>query len=156
MKGLLDKMTNDKLISANALIEDLLNKDFYPIIVKRAIEEAPAVEPDCRWISVKDRLPDREKNLEPWGKYNVVVLRSHWPTSTYDICDSPYDETFVTTASYDGVQKIWHLDWGDWGEQLNALIDIEDSPLNGDYVTHWMPLPEPPKENDNDIGCKNE
>lgn len=146
----------DKLISANALIEDLLNKDFYPAIVKRAIEEAPAVEPVCRWISVKDRLPDREKDLKPWGKYNVVVLRSHWPTSTYDIYDSPYDETFVTTASYDGAQKIWHLNWGDWNEQLNALINIEDSPLNGDYVTHWMPLPEPPKENDNDIGCKNE
>ena len=143
----------DKLISANALIEDLLNKDFYPVIVKRAIEEAPAVEPVCRWIGVKDRLPDREKDLEPWGKYNVVVLRSHWPTSTYDICDSPYDETFVTTASYDGAQKIWHLDWD---EQLNALIDIEDSPLNGDYVTHWMPLPELPKENDNDIECENE
>lgn len=152
MKGLLDKM-DDKLISANALIEDLLNKDFYPAIVKRAIEEAPAVEPVCRWISVKDRLPDREKDLESWGKYNVVVLRSHWPTSTYDICDSPYDETFVTTASYDGAQKIWHLDWD---EQLNALIDIEDSPLNGDYVTHWMPLPEPPKENDNDIERENE
>lgn len=146
-------MPDDKLISANALIEDLLNKDFYPVIVKRAIEEAPAVEPVCRWISVKDRLPDREKDLEPWGKYNVVVLRSHWPTSTYDICDSPYDETFVTTASYDGAQKIWHLDWD---EQLNALIDIEDSPLNGDYVTHWMPLPELPKENDNDIECENE
>ena len=146
-------MPDDKLISANALIEDLLNKDFYPVIVKRAIEEAPAVEPVCRWISVKDRLPDREKDLESWKKYNVVVLRSHWPTSTYDICDSPYDETFVTTASYDGAQKIWHLDWD---EQLNALIDIEDSPLNGDYVTHWMPFPEPPKENDNDIGCKNE
>lgn len=55
----------DKLISANALIEDLLHKDFYPAIVKRAIEEAPTVESSYRWISVKDRLPDREKDLKP-------------------------------------------------------------------------------------------
>ena len=94
------------------------------------------------WISVKDRLPEREGKLEPWKKYNVVVFRSHWPTSSFDLCDAPYDEKIVTTASYDSEQKIWHLDWD---AQLNALIDIEDSPLNGDYVTHWMPLHEPPK-----------
>ena len=96
-----------------------------------------------QWISVTERLPGREEKSEPWKKYNVVVLRSHWPTSSYDLCDAPYDEEIVTTASYDSEQKIWHLDWG---AQLNALIDIEDSPLNGDYVTHWMPLPKPPKE----------
>ena len=95
-----------------------------------------------QWIPVTERLPGREEKSEPWKKYNVVVLRSHWPTSSYDMCDAPYDEKIVTTASYDSEQKIWHLDWG---AQLNALIDIEDSPLNGDYVTHWMPLPEPPK-----------
>ena len=37
-------MLADKFISTNALIEDLLNKSFYPAIVKRAIEEAPAVD----------------------------------------------------------------------------------------------------------------
>lgn len=90
------------------------------------------------WISVKDRLPDRS---EQWDRYIVVILRSHYPTSSYDLCDSPYDEEFVTTAVYDSVQKIWHLDCD---EELNAII--EDAPLNGDFVTHWMPLPEPPKE----------
>ena len=95
------------------------------------------------WIPVTERLPGREGKLEPWKAYNVVVLRSHWPTSSYDLCDAPYDEKIVTTARYDSEQKIWHLDWG---AQLNALIDIEDSPLNGDYVTHWMPLPPAPED----------
>ena len=110
------------------------------------IELLPAedVEPvKCGWVSVNYELPKREKDSEHWKRYNVVVLRSHWPTSSYDSCDAPYDEEIVTTAMYDSEQKIWHLDWG---TSLNALIDIEDSPLNGDYVTHWMPLPEPPKE----------
>ena len=105
-------------------------------------EPAADVEPVQQWIPVTERLPGREGKSQPWKKYNVVVLRSHWPTSSYDLCDAPYDEEIVTTASYDSEQKIWHLDWG---AQLNALIDIEDSPLNGDYVTHWMPLPAPPK-----------
>ena len=37
-------MPDGKLISANALIDDLLNKSFYHTIVKRAIEEALAVD----------------------------------------------------------------------------------------------------------------
>ena len=92
------------------------------------------------WISVKSRLPEHSAQ---WKRYIVTVLRSHWPTSSYDMCDAPYDEEFVMTAAYDSEQKIWHLDCD---EQLNALIDIEDAPLNGDCVTYWMPLPEPPKE----------
>ena len=93
------------------------------------------------WISVKERLPDAK---EHWERVLVNVCRSHWPTSSYDIVDSPYDEEFVMSAMYDGQQKIWHLDCE---EQLNALLDIEDAPLNGDYVTHWMPLPNPPENN---------
>lgn len=89
------------------------------------------------WNSVKNGLPKQRDH------YIVTVLRSHWPTSTYDSCDSPYDEEFVTTAFYDGEQKIWHLACD---ECLNALIDIEDAPLNGDIVTDWMEMPKPPKE----------
>ena len=37
-------LLDDKLISANALIDDLLNKSFYPVIVKRDIENAPALD----------------------------------------------------------------------------------------------------------------
>ena len=99
------------------------------------------------WISVQERLP---KNSERWEKYLVVVSRSHYPTSTYDIVDAPYDEEFVTFAQYDSEQKIWHVLWGEGcTDCLNALIDIEDSPLNGDCVTHWMPLPDVPNQERN-------
>lgn len=93
------------------------------------------------WIPVSEKLPKSEDKYG-WVKCNVTVMRSHWPASSYDVCDSPYDEYFVTDAMYDVSQKIWHI--GDMC-QLNALIDIEDSPLNGDYVIAWMPLPEPYK-----------
>ena len=91
------------------------------------------------WIPCSERLPECE-NKYGWVSCIVSVIRSHYPTSTYDICDSPYDENIVMHANYHVSQKIWHLECD---EQLNALIDIDNSPLNGDYVIAWQPLPEP-------------
>lgn len=84
-------------------------------------------------------MPECE-NKYGWVSCIVSVIRSHYPTSTYDICDSPYDENIVMHGNYHVSQKIWHLECD---EQLNALIDIDNSPLNGDYVIAWQPLPEP-------------
>ena len=94
-----------------------------------------------KWIPCSERLPKSEDKYG-WVECNVTVMRSHFPTSSYDSCDAPYDEYFVAGAMYDTSQKIWHL-----GEhtQLNALLNIEDSPLNCDYVIAWQPLPEPYK-----------
>lgn len=99
-------------------------------------------QPKADWIPCEERLPKSEDKYG-WVKCNVTVMRSHFPTSTYDLCDAPYDEYFVTNAMYDVTQKIWHLDEM---TQLNALIDIDDSPLNGDYVIAWQPLPQPYKK----------
>ena len=51
----------DKFISANALIKDLLNKSFYPVFVRRAIEDAPAVDV-VEVVRCKDCMWCREKN----------------------------------------------------------------------------------------------
>ena len=130
------------MIDENKLIKDVeyyishtneTSGEHYAYIrCKQLVERQPKVG---EWICVQDELPPITDNFK---EYIVCVMRSHYPTSTYDVVDSPYSEEIVTTARYDSQQKIWHLSWG---EQLNALIDIEDSPLNGDYVTHWMPLP---------------
>lgn len=98
----------------------------------------PTLTPPNEWVSVEERLPE---STECWKTYIVTVNRSHWPTSSYDLCDAPYNEELVAVAQYDSKQKIWHLSWD---EQLNALIQADDAPLNGDFVTHWMPLPAPP------------
>lgn len=127
----------DKLISANALIEDLLNKDFYPAIVKRAIEEAPAVEPDCRWIPVSD-LPKET------GHYLVNLHEEdEYRGATDCVVDTWYQNRdmtlFPSEIGWTLLNEFYHLT-----EQLR------------EHITHWMPLPEPPKENDNDIECENE
>ena len=91
-----------------------------------------------QWVSVQGgNLPPNKG--ESWKKYIVAITRGHSPTLPYDMCDSPYDEDFVATALYDSEQKIWHID--NWDEQLNALIDLDDAPMNGDFVTHWMEMP---------------
>ena len=120
-------MPDDKLISANALIEDLLNKDFYPAIVKRAIEEAPAVESQCEWINAKKQLPENPDETV------LCIVSGRYENTTF------YKAYEMATFSWD---EGWILEsYPEW-----------ETP----EVSWWMTLPEPPKENDNDIECENE
>lgn len=124
--------------SAANLIEDLMEKiaeqskslDVLTQAYNKLLDHMPA------WISVKDKLPEAEDEYG-WRHCIVTVFESN---------SSPFEEAdereFVSTALFDAEQKIWHI--GVYGEAmltLNALIGIEDAPLNGYCVTHWMPLP---------------
>lgn len=86
-----------------------------------ALRELDAQEkkPMCEWISVKDRLPERNnKNI-----YDTVIV--------YTI----ENEVAVGFVDYKGVSL--HILHGDSDQ-------ITEHKLH--FVTHWMPLPEPPKE----------
>lgn len=97
------------------------------------------LEPAPTWIPVTERLPENEK---PYEEYLVNIMADHFPISTWD--DDPYCEEYVTVAQFDDKQKIWYLHGGNTA--LNALITPEDSRVNSESVTHWMPMPAPPKE----------
>lgn len=96
------------------------------------------------WISVKDRLPSVEdcEGKHTFAFVIVSVLDMGCTWSEFGGFPEPYDRAFVTSASFDTEQKIWDV----CGCQLNALIPIEDAPTHGLYVTHWIPLPDPPKQ----------
>lgn len=92
--------------------------------LKKCIDEAPSIEaptaqPETGWISVKDRLPEDER-----------------PVLTFMGYDEPQRIGFQQIQTYFCFDPNPH-----W--QYSGLL------REGQSITHWMPLPKPPKENDN-------
>lgn len=73
------------------------------------------------WISVKDRLPD----------FEAEVL-------FFDNCKSIH-KGWLSRKS-----NCWFIDTSELSVDGDACIT--DDSIEIEYVTHWMPLPEPPKE----------
>ena len=74
-----------------------------------SVENAPAVDAGPKWISVEERLPERE------GRY---------------LC--------VKRIGKSGMVYVQIMNGDSYGFSMEHIYT--------DAVTHWMPLPEPPKE----------
>ena len=100
---------------------------------QRAILDAPAadVAPVQKWISVKDRLPEMGEHYQ---SEDVLVCIDYRP-----------DDPDTTQDSY---VSIDHVDFNCFGQ--GEFSCERDDPRDGEpspyFVTHWMPIPEPPKE----------
>lgn len=108
-----------RLIDADALKE---KKVYCPerhekVVPVAEIDWMPTVE-QPQWISVKDRMPEQA------GCY--LVYRQHF--YGWGIPGQ------ITVCYWDGI------DWFD------DYVDAEGYELPEDSVSHWMPLPDPPKE----------
>ena len=115
-------MTNNDLISrAYVLAEYDRQHKGPPGGARKIMEEAPAVDavPVARqWISVNDRLPETE------GTY-IVMTEKSWEHKPYKVMAMDFEIKVLR-----GVEKRrWK-----WYGKLPIWS-----------VTHWMPLPEPPK-----------
>ena len=83
---------------------------------------AADVQPVNRWISVKDRLPEAvEKDVNGKIAFSDFVL-------VYLVYDNGF--TYITNDRFRVDSKSW----------------LHEIPGEGCKVTHWMPLPEPPKD----------
>ena len=87
--------------------------------IEEALRAVPAVSVP-QWISVKDRLPDV-------ACMYIVTACDEWCSHGEGI----WYDTVVVVAEYSCGCWNWNDNWTDY--------DIDD------LVTHWMPLPEPPK-----------
>ena len=128
-----------RLIDADALYNGAMKDEYFKFkesdktgreafaysCAMQRLAEAPAVN---QWISVNDRLPTYAelKNDEV-----LVRLEDGYVFSTY------FDECIEDESIF-----------GEWHQNFDPVTlgatDSEWHPIAG--VTHWMPLPEPPKE----------
>ena len=125
--GLVKKLRYDSLLVIEPLSSDLVEAADAIETLQRACANytEQACENETRWIPVTERFPEED------GQY-VVYLKApdEWEFSA-ELC-------YVTKLEFDKAQMLWVSDYNSY----NAVIDA----VNNDYkVTHWMPLPEPPK-----------
>jgi hypothetical protein len=86
--------------------------------------------PKGEWISVKDRLPEIEGDARTWGE-----LKIRKSVRVLCACKQKSGKTLVK----EGYCEVW-------GDSQRPYWKI---PGSIDKVTHWMPLPEAPKMEDN-------
>ena len=78
------------------------------------------------WISVEDRLPEKD------GAY-LVTTNSFGDRQRVKLRWFAKDGENVDTSDLAGQKNVWYL------------YDIECGYVSINSVTHWMPLPQPPK-----------
>lgn len=90
---------------------------------------AADVQPSPKWISVEDRLPEKDGNYLCYLECGAV-------------CEAAFDSTIASEGK--------EFPFGEWVGVYNSdTRDFTDSYWEEyDAITHWMPLPEPPKDGD--------
>lgn len=118
---------------------EILENSFGKQYEKRCLLTAPHTAEDLisngvtvqEWISVDDRLPEFP------GHYLVCTSIKYWHGGCMDINENHKYHPNGTPVGYDGstmsVLDCYYDVTGHW----NRVCDS--------HVTHWMPIPEPPK-----------
>jgi hypothetical protein len=83
-----------------------------------------------KWTKVEDALPENDE---------TVLVYAYWPYEIGNINPISAREYEMRFATYSTKTQRWNVfDYGDYDYKIP------------DCVTHWMPLPEPPKNETED------
>lgn len=93
------------------------------------IKDLPVVEPKQEWISVKDDMPKERESI-----FARFYGTDKWKTGMYRTVS---EDVIACLEAKNGhrMVKVLSTQDGDW--KVNVIYQAE--------VTHWMPLPEPPR-----------
>lgn len=109
-----------------------------------------------RWIPVTERLPEPEAEVVILAERKTYSFKWKGVTTHHIVTTGMYEDGSKNTENS---VYVWETDGFEYDEELDAYIIPEgwwewkhyigDECHNyaiDDVVTHWMPLPEPPKE----------
>ena len=118
-----------------------------PALVKMALREAASriseLESQARWIPVSERLPERKcvafyKNSHGKNRTIMAEYLPRYSVETNGECDNDGVEEYNEEKdAYYYIEGWWEM-IDNWPDYTMVVVHEE--------VTHWIPLPEPPKE----------
>lgn len=126
-----------KWLNSDPNAERMADMDDIAVSVLMEIEEQPEVQ---RWISVEDRLPE-----DGDYRFYMCLVENHLEDPPM-ICQ--YEEGCADFGFLHDIYDPVSLGYVD-----SEFETMED--LGYEKVLYWMPLPEPPKEEE-DADCKSE
>ena len=144
----------DDLISRKALIAEYDQVHIGPPGgARKLMEDAPAV---LQWIPVTERLPEPETEVLVLAERKGYSFRTKGVTTYHIVTNGMYEDG---TKNTEDSNWVWETDGFEYDEELDAYIipkgwweykhyngDEDHNYAIDDVVTHWMPLPQPPKE----------
>jgi hypothetical protein len=122
-----------RLIDVNELkakFHEYCNELFEIEDIEKVIDLTKPVETTQQWVSVKDRLPERYKTSYPRGN-----------NPDFSNVSEP-----VWIFTQNGYMTEGTLEGDSWFDEMGQCLSDYFEDMSGHHVTHWMPLPEPPKE----------